>query len=424
MYYLKRINNLKGEILVSKIFKNKANCSRKSNKNTSRFLSTRQMDRDEIFSACLESEKVLKLVDVFEGNQRIHVYENFTGGTLADYIKMHIESDSSIPLENTYVIMQQLIEVLDFFNQNGIIFNNLKPENVVFTEEGNLLSLKVFNFEAAFWNDTDLLLNRNGYYYDTNIFRVRSIGNLIKNTWQNEIAIDSVNYASPELLLKKDYSNKSDIWSLGLIFYILLTCSHPYEYLQQNNEWKDIKDAILYKFSNSNSEDLIPNWDVHLQDFPKEIRSLLFKMLKINPNKRVWITEKFNIIYTLSKLLDSKSWDEINSSFQKGYQSDWIETQTTIDSSRIETKSILSIRSSASNISNKIKIYSKYGVKWASKEDLNELSLIFSDLDYKWKGRVSRENLELTFQVYMDTNKNFSQSDYNLFMNIVVVIKI
>lgn len=88
-------------------------------------------------------------MEVFEQPSRVHVHEYIGGGTLADLIRDHIESDTKLSLENVLLIIHQLIEIAEFFHSYGVVYGNFKPENIVFTEAGNLNSLKIFNFEAA-----------------------------------------------------------------------------------------------------------------------------------------------------------------------------------------------------------------------------------------------------------------------------------
>ena len=216
---------------MAKTFNCRSNSNSKSQSKSSEFLSSRDMDRDEFFTACLESQNVLNLVDVYDAEKRIHVYENIRGGTLADFLRNNIQADRKIPHKDVFLIMQKLIDALDFLHSYGVIFKNLKPESIAFAEDGDLSSLKIFNFEFASCKEVEPLLRRNGKYLEGNAGRILTLERIINNTFEDEQNLLSIKYSAPELIMKKDYSENVDMWSLGIIFYLLLTNKHPLEYL-------------------------------------------------------------------------------------------------------------------------------------------------------------------------------------------------
>ena len=95
--------------------------------------------------------------------------------------------------------MKQVLSAVAYCHDHNIVHRDLKPENVLLEDEKvNDLSVKVIDFGASqFFNPSQKLTERFGTIY----------------------------YISPEVL-KGNYSSKCDLWSLGVILYILL-CGEP-----------------------------------------------------------------------------------------------------------------------------------------------------------------------------------------------------
>lgn len=113
-------------------------------------MTQRAMDTDEFYSALLESDKILKLVDVYEHPSRVHIYEDFSGDTLADLLKANIEQDKKLTLQEVNQIIYQLLDILEFLDTREVVYRNLKPENILLARKEDITILKIFSFESAF----------------------------------------------------------------------------------------------------------------------------------------------------------------------------------------------------------------------------------------------------------------------------------
>lgn len=153
------------------------------------------------------------------------------------------------------VYFQQLISAVDFCHSRGVYHRDLKPENLLLDEEGNL---KVTDFGLSAFSEH---LKQDGLLHTT---------------------CGTPAYVAPEVIGKKGYDGaKADIWSCGVILYVLLAGFLPFQ-----------DDNIVAMYRKIYRGDFkCPPW------FSAEARRLITKLLDPNPSTRV----------TISKIMES-SW--------------------------------------------------------------------------------------------------------------------
>ena len=141
------------------------------------------------------------------------ITEYCEGGSLFDLI---INNNGPFNEFQASLIMHQLFSVVNYCHKMKIIHRDLKPENILINKnENGFVQIKVCDF------GTSLMFNR---------------GEI-----QNEL-VGSIYYIAPEVI-KKKYNSKCDLWSCGVIMFILLTGVPPFG--GSNN--RAIVDKILYK---------------------------------------------------------------------------------------------------------------------------------------------------------------------------------
>jgi calcium-dependent protein kinase len=92
--------------------------------------------------------------------------------------------------------MRHLLEALEYLHQNGIIHRDLKPENLILASKENDYEMKIADFGLASF------IQRGEFLY---------------------LRCGSPGYVAPELLEDKGYYSKADVFSAGVILYVLLT---------------------------------------------------------------------------------------------------------------------------------------------------------------------------------------------------------
>ncbi|TQD82900.1 hypothetical protein C1H46_031564 [Malus baccata] len=153
------------------------------------------------------------------------------------------------------VYFQQLISAIDFCHSRGVYHRDLKPENLLLDEDGNL---KVTDFGLSAFTEH---LKQDGLLHTT---------------------CGTPAYVAPEVIGKKGYDGaKADLWSCGVILYVLLAGFLPFQ--------DDNLVAMYRKIYRGDFK--CPPW------FSSEARRLVTKLLDPNPSTRI----------TISKVMDS-SW--------------------------------------------------------------------------------------------------------------------
>ncbi|CBI29153.3 unnamed protein product, partial [Vitis vinifera] len=149
---------------------------------------------------------VINLHDVYEDPSGVHlVLELCSGGELFDRIVAQARYSEA----GAAAVVKQLAEGLKALHQANIIHRDLKPENCLFLDKSEDATLKIMDFGLSSVEEfTDPVVGLFG----------------------------SIDYVSPEVLSQGKISSASDMWSLGVILYILLSGYPPF--IAQSNRQK------------------------------------------------------------------------------------------------------------------------------------------------------------------------------------------
>ncbi|XP_042488890.1 CBL-interacting protein kinase 18-like [Macadamia integrifolia] len=188
---------------------------------------------------------IVQLYEVMASKTKIYfVMECVKGGELFNKVaKGKLKED----VARKY--FQQLISAVDFCHSRGVYHRDLKPENLLLDENGNL---KVSDFGLSALAESK---HQDGLLHTT---------------------CGTPAYVAPEVINRKGYDGaKADIWSCGVILYVLLAGFLPFHDSNLMEMYRKIGKA----------EFKCPSW------FPTEVRRLLSKILDPNPNTRISITK-------------------------------------------------------------------------------------------------------------------------------------
>ncbi|KAK1417168.1 hypothetical protein QVD17_26291 [Tagetes erecta] len=194
---------------------------------------------------------IVELHEVMASKSKVYfVMELVRGGELFSKIeKGKLRED----VARSY--FQQLISAVDFCHSRGVYHRDLKPENLLLDDEGNL---KVTDFGLSAFSDH---LRHDGLLHTT---------------------CGTPAYVAPEVIGKKGYDGaKADIWSCGVILYVLLAGFLPFQ---------DENVVAMYR-KIYRGDFRCPPW------FSSDARRLITKLLDPNPDCRI----------TISKIIES-SW--------------------------------------------------------------------------------------------------------------------
>lgn len=144
---------------------------------------------------------IIQLVEVFETQERVYmVMELATGGELFD----RIIAKGSFTERDATRVLQMVLDGVRYLHALGITHRDLKPENLLYYHPGTDSKIIITDFGLA-------------------SARKKGDDCLMKTT------CGTPEYIAPEVLVRKPYTNSVDMWALGVIAYILLSGTMPFE---------------------------------------------------------------------------------------------------------------------------------------------------------------------------------------------------
>ena len=196
---------------------------------------------------------VLSIIDSFYKKKKLHIVLTYcNGGNILQYIHSHDHS-----YDQKYIT--EILDGITYLYKKNIIHRDIKPQNILIHDH----VIKICDFGLS-----------KSMYLDS-----------IKNS-----ICGSPKYIAPELFIYKNYSRKSDIWSLGIILYEILFKSHPYKNITAQ-EYTD------FVFTN---ETITPQSNIY---------TVIENMLIVNESKRMNWSDllDYTVIFESSKLSSTSS---------------------------------------------------------------------------------------------------------------------
>ena len=259
---------------------------------------------------------IIKLFECYYDNNYYYMVEEFcSGGDLYDYIR----KQKFFTEKTAANILFQLLNCVNYLHKKKIVHRDLKPENIVFVKDGKKNNNNNFNnineeinieknySNINISNNENSINNKNEEIF----IKLIDFGTSIHLTKNNNLTqeLGTIYYIAPEVF-KNNYNEKVDVWSCGIILYIML-CGHP-PFMGKKEE--DIKKKILYSplnFPKKEFQKISPSAikfvkELLTYDFKKRISAenalnneWLNKMLKI-PDEEIK-NNQINILNNLSK---------------------------------------------------------------------------------------------------------------------------
>uniref|UniRef100_A0A453EFK5 non-specific serine/threonine protein kinase n=1 Tax=Aegilops tauschii subsp. strangulata TaxID=200361 RepID=A0A453EFK5_AEGTS len=237
-----------------------------------------QIKREISIMRLVRHPNIVQLHEVMASKTKIYfAMEYVRGGELfARVAKGRLKEDAA----RKY--FQQLIGAVDFCHSRDVYHRDLKPENLLVDEHGNL---KVSDFGLSALKECQ---KQDGLLHTT---------------------CGTPAYVAPEIINKKGYDGeKADIWSCGVILFVLLAGYLPFQ------------DSNLMEMYRK-----ISKGDVrHPQWFSSDARKILSRLLDPNPNTRItmdkliehpWFKKGYKPAVTLATPRASKDLNDVQAAF-------------------------------------------------------------------------------------------------------------
>ena len=162
----------------------------------------------------IDHPNVLRIFEFYEDSNFFHlVTELLTGGELFEYLTSQDSLSESISAH----FIQQVLLAVNYCHQQGIVHRDLKPENLLLESKSSGSTLKVIDFgAAAIYNGKNPLKAMFGTCY----------------------------YMAPEVL-NREYNEKCDIWSCGVILFIMLSGKPPFNGKNDSEILAKIKKGVF-----------------------------------------------------------------------------------------------------------------------------------------------------------------------------------
>ncbi|EAY79176.1 hypothetical protein OsI_34285 [Oryza sativa Indica Group] len=152
----------------------------------------------KILKALSGHSNLVKFYDACEDALNVYIImELCEGGELLDRI---LSRGGRYTEEDAKVIVEQILNVVSFCHLQGVVHRDLKPENFLFSTRDDHSPMKIIDFGLSDFIRPDERLND---------------------------IVGSAYYVAPEVL-HRSYSTEADMWSIGVITYILLCGSRPF----------------------------------------------------------------------------------------------------------------------------------------------------------------------------------------------------
>ncbi|XP_052185766.1 CBL-interacting protein kinase 2-like [Diospyros lotus] len=250
------------------------------------------IDKEKILKAGLmdQTKREISVMGLVKHPNVVHFYEVMANKAKIFFIMEHAKGGELFQkvakgrlkevIARKY--FQQLICAVDFCHKRGVYHRDLKPENLLLDENGNL---KVSDFGLSALTESK---HHDGLLHTT---------------------CGTPAYVAPEVISRRGYDGvKADVWSCGVILFVLLAGYLPFHDSNLMQMYRKI----------SKAEYKCPNW------FPSELRRLLCRILDPNPHTRI----------SIAKIME-------NPWFKKGFNTESLNTE-------VESKEITPLNAEAS----------------------------------------------------------------------------
>jgi len=253
-----------------------------------KIMAKKNMDKSDMELAKVEIDilkiaqhpNIIKLYDVFENENYIYIIMEYcSGGDLLSYFE-HFEYE--LPEAKVCEIIHKLSMAIYYLHSYGIVHRDLKPENILMTDLTSNADIRLLDFGLS-----------------------KIVGNDEKCTEP----YGTLSFVAPEVLQGKPYDKSVDLWSIGIITFLLLCGYMPFD--DKHSEREIARQTI---------QDPVPYENKIWSKLSPEAKTFVDGLLQKKPEKRYSIKEVLEHpwIKKMDKVPEKRSEAQNNSKSQFG----------------------------------------------------------------------------------------------------------
>ena len=206
----------------------------------------KRFEREAKAVARLNHPNIVKVTDYGEEDGKPYlVMPYLPGGTLKEMIKER----GQIPWQEAARILIPIAEALAYAHSQGVIHRDIKPSNILLTSTGQPM---LTDFGVAKIIEDEATQDLTG----------------------TSATVGTPEYMAPEQITSKSVDARADLYSLGVVFYEMVTGRRPFE--------ADTPMAVLFK----HASDPLPNPSQFVSNLPQIVEQFLYKTLSKKPSER------------------------------------------------------------------------------------------------------------------------------------------
>ena len=195
----------------------------------------------------LDHPNIVKYFETYEDECYLHIVMEYIAGD--NLFRVLTDQKGFKFTERTISkIISCLLKAVLFLHHNGIIHRDIKPENIVFVELNNFNALKLIDFGLS----------------------------IQQNAKKDNRRVGTPYYMSPEMV-RGNFNYASDVWSIGVILFIMVTGKQPFRGKSKEEVFEKIKKGAYDKNTLTRAK------------CSKEVKDLIKKMLVIEHTKRITV---------------------------------------------------------------------------------------------------------------------------------------
>ena len=215
-----------------------------------------------------ENINTVKFFEYFHTKNEFSIVMELCDGNLFEMLS-NKESNKGFSKEEIYDILVQLNNTFKIMFDNKLVHRDLKLQNILFK-----------------------YIDKGSNKYIVKLSDYGISKHLLSFTKRMTTQIGTLNLMAPEILNGENYNEKCDLWSIGIMIYMLFFHKYPYNGNTERavlNQINNLKQNIIMKTNDSNLDDLI------------------LRLLEINPNKRISWGEYFSHNFFQKNIIENKT---------------------------------------------------------------------------------------------------------------------